>query len=193
MRVLGLDPGTTQTGLALFDPVAGTIQGLHQDNEQVLQFLQMMAPLPDQLLILEGIKSYGRAVGQSVFQTCCWLGRFMETWDRPGGLWACYYQEQAKLWLTKSLKSKPSEINRSLQDRWGAKGTKKQPGRLYGFKGDHCFSALAIATYGLDCLEGRSPEPEDYFDQQCRRWPHARPTGNKSGGQATNKPSAGKG
>ena len=57
--------------------------------------------------------------------------------------------------------TRPSEykvtIRQALIDRFGDKGTRKDPGKLYGFKHD-MWQALAISTYVLEtnlhqCLE----------------------------------------
>jgi len=46
-------------------------------------------------------------------------------------------------------------VNQVLRDRFGEKGTKKNPGKLFGVH-DHIWSALALAVYSADKVLGEA-------------------------------------
>jgi hypothetical protein len=98
------------------------------------------------LLAVEMIASYGMPVGREVFETCLWIGRFIEAWGRQYQL---IYRKDVKIFHCESVRATDANIRASLIDRFGpgkvkAIGTKKAPGPLYGIKGDE-WSALAVA------------------------------------------------
>jgi hypothetical protein len=102
--------------------------------------------------IIESIASYGMAVGEEVFTTCRWIGRYQERWFQYSGEEAVLVPRlKIKLHHCKSAKANDSNIRTALVDRFGVPGTKKRPGLLYGVKKD-IWSALAIATYQQDLV-----------------------------------------
>jgi hypothetical protein len=92
------------------------------------------------VLAVEMIASYGMAVGASVFDTCIWIGRFVQAWDpRPHAL---VYRRDVKLHLCGSARAKDANVRQALLDLYGdgtrqtACGVKSKPGPLYGIKKD---------------------------------------------------------
>lgn len=110
---------------------------------------------------IEGIQSYGMAVGKSVFETCYFIGRLIESGERDLHIEpTLIYRMEEKMCLCHSTKAKDSNIRQALVDIYapntpnGGKGTKKSPGYFYGFKSD-IYSALAVAhTYKKKYLDG---------------------------------------
>ena len=102
-------------------------------------------------LNIEMIASYGMAVGKEVFETCVWVGRFIEVWEATGRNHPpeLIYRREVKLHLCNSAKAKDANIRQALIDRYGDKqkaiGKKASPGPLYGMAGD-CWAALGIAV-----------------------------------------------
>ena len=100
------------------------------------------------------IASYGMPVGAEVFSTCLWIGRFIEKWVT----FTCLPEPQLiprgdiKLHLCRSLRAKDANVRQALIDRFGAPGTKKAPGALYGVT-SHCWAALALAVCAFDRLK----------------------------------------
>lgn len=109
-------------------------------------------------LAIEMIASYGMPVGQTVFETCVWIGRIIEA------LTQCYddrlkiqyiYRKDEKINLCNSMKAKDSNIAQALIDRFApntpnkGKGTKSNPGWFYGFKSD-IWSAYAVGVTYYD-------------------------------------------
>ncbi len=102
---------------------------------------------PDAVTVIEMIASYGMAVGAEVFETCVWIGRFIEASPTNHAL---MYRGDVKLHLCRSTRAKDSNVRQALIDRFGpgreaAMGTKKNPGPLYGISKD-VWSALAVAV-----------------------------------------------
>jgi len=143
--IFAVDPGTTESAWL------ATNNGLiHRHgmlgNEHLVQTLKTWCPGDE--LAIEMVASYGMPVGREVFETCVWIGRFIEAWK---GSWSFVYRRDVKLYLCGSMKAKDGNIRQALIDRYGGKekavGNKKNPGPLYGISGD-VWSALAIAlTY----------------------------------------------
>jgi hypothetical protein len=100
---------------------------------------------PYDFAAIEMIASYGLPVGREVFETCLWIGRFMERLDKPTRL---IYRKDVKLHLCNSPRAKDGNVRQALVDKYGKPGTKKNPGKLYGISG-HLWAALAVADYAL--------------------------------------------
>lgn len=147
MRILAIDPGNTMSAWCeLVDGKPARADKVR--NEEVLEMLRTRASTAE-LLCIEMIASYGMAVGKEVFDTCVWIGRFAEAWEARGGKVRLVYRREVKLHLCQSARANDSNVRAALLDRFGpgkeiAVGTKKQPGPLYGIKGDE-WSALAVA------------------------------------------------
>ena len=78
-------------------------------------------------VIIEMIASYGMAVGKEVFDTCVWIGRFVEL-ARLQNIGVEYiYRKDEKINICNSMKAKDSNIRQALIDRFGEVGTKKNP------------------------------------------------------------------
>jgi hypothetical protein len=106
------------------------------------------------------IASYGMPVGREVFETCLWIGRFVEAWASRGGEYRLVYRREVKLHLCESVRANDANIRAALIDRFGpgkpaAIGTKKAPGPLYGLKGDE-WAALGVA---LTASAAAAPRP----------------------------------
>lgn len=89
------------------------------------------------------------AVGQTVFETCVWVGRFKEIAESRYIEVEYIYRKDEKLNLCYSMKAKDSNIRQALIDRFGVVGTKKNPGWFYGFKKD-IWAAYAVGVTYCD-------------------------------------------
>ena len=112
-------------------------------NEQVLAWL--MSPRFSGHLALEMIACYGMAVGKETFDTCLWIGRFIQAWG--GKDFTLIYRKDVKLHLCQSMRAKDANVRQALLDKFGGKekaiGCKAQPGPLYGIS-SHLWAALAV-------------------------------------------------
>ena len=145
--ILALDPGTTETGWALYDGERVHASGV-DSNGLILAALQIRSlgrdlPIPDSLAI-EMIASYGMAVGREVFETCVWIGRFQQAWHKPEAV-RLVYRRDVKLHLCENSKAKDANIRQALLDKLGPQGAKKAPGPTYGVK-SHAWAALGVAV-----------------------------------------------
>ena len=147
MQILAIDPGPTESAYVLWD------------GERILRHDKTMNALlcdaittklltPDHLVV-EKIASYGMPVGEEVFETVWWSGRFcqafyahlMPAWRITRG--------EIKLHLCNTKRAKDANVRQALIDRLGPPGTKKAPGATYGIHADE-WAALAVAVTWWD-------------------------------------------
>jgi len=148
-RILGLDPGPIKTGWAVMDGPAFVGGGV-SENEVVLDWLKKDSMEVDRVA-LEMIASYGMPVGAEVFETCVWIGRFIQASQRPT---VRIGRQPVKLFLCGSPKAKDPNVRQAILDLFPRNGggavpqvgTKKQPGPLFGVS-SHAWPALAVALY----------------------------------------------
>lgn len=149
--VLAIDPGNFATAYVLlsgdrkihaFDKVDNLVfrTRLHNMVNAVECGSHLRVPTK---VAIEQVASYGMAVGASVFDTCTWIGRYLEI---------CYgfttveqvVRLEVKLAICRSPKANDATIRAALLDLYGAPGTKKSPGPTYGITKD-VWAALALA------------------------------------------------
>jgi hypothetical protein len=150
--VIGIDPGPEKSARVLFDGLRVTVAQI-LPNDQLLESLGrgLHVRVP---IYCEHIASYGMAVGASVFETCVWIGRFMQISQQAGSQFSRVFRRDIKLHLCNSPRAKDGNVRQALIDRLGPQGTKKAPGPTYGVK-SHEWAALAVAVYGWDQIFGR--------------------------------------
>ncbi len=144
MIVLAIDPGTTQSAYVLFDG-RRVLNGAIVENSQLATLIRGGMVGKHDLIACEMVASYGMAVGREVFETCVWIGRFLEVATKPTRM---VYRKDVKMHLCQSMRAKDGNIRQALLDKYGAVGTKKNPGPLYGIK-SHLWAALAVADYAI--------------------------------------------
>ena len=179
MTILAIDPGSSESAWVVLEdgkPVAHT----KEPNDALLRRLRAGEHLPGfihahvTLLAIEGIASYGMAVGKEVFDTCMWSGRFREAWEYRGGKVQIVYRKEVKIFHCDSARANDSNIRAALIDRFGGKeaaiGCKATPGPLYGIKSDR-WAALAVAL----TAEGNPSTPELFREQPKQLDPAAQP------------------
>lgn len=162
---MAIDPGPTQSAFVLYEvpsqanPLGRVIDHLKEENDKIIERIEdgMQKGVsefhhwPDHYVI-EMIASYGMAVGEDVFETCVWIGRFMQVHKASliQGRTHRVKRLAVKMHMCKSPKANDSTIRRALIDRWGpdkekAIGRKKTPGPLYDIVDDE-WQALALAV-----------------------------------------------
>jgi len=156
MIILGVDPGTVQSGYVVFNSDGMEVLESGVINNE--EFLHLSVWDSADIVCMEMIASYGMPVGQTTFETTVWIGRFIQTCiykDKKFEL--LYKKKDINPTLCHSNKAKDANIRQAILDLFPAigggsvpqKGTKSKPGPLFGVS-SHAFSALAVAlTYAI--------------------------------------------
>ena len=150
-RIVAIDPGPVQSGFLVW--------GNRVIEHGTLPNLDLRQRLKENhfggagLCAIETFQAMGMTVGREVFDTCIWVGRFMEASRMPVQL---VYRTSVKLFLCGESRAKDKNIRQALLDRIGPQGTKKAPGPLYGVSG-HAWSALALAVYAASIFRNTEP------------------------------------
>lgn len=154
-RILAIDPGNIESAYVLLNGESyNPIEFDKSYNEDVIEKINYYN---FDVLIVEMIASYGLAVGKSVFDTCVWIGRFIQEAQKRGIPFELIYRKEEKMNLCHSMKAKDTNIRQALIDRFGEVGTKTKPGFFYGFKKD-IWSAFAVGVTYLDKIGGKYVE-----------------------------------
>ena len=151
MKLLCIDPGPKTSGMVEMIDNRVVDARPEIDNEKLLSAVHAF---DEHTMLIEMIACYGMPVGAETFETCVWIGRFIE---RFPGKWQYVFRRDVKLTLCDSMRAKDANVRQAILDRYPAVGggktpqigTKKEPGPLFGVS-KHAWSALAI---GLTYLE----------------------------------------
>lgn len=143
-RIICIDPGPVESGLVIMLSDGTVTDHVIDGNAEILDWL---GRLTHGTLIVEMIASYGMAVGKDVFETCVWIGRFVQVWHGPVER---ITRKDVKLALCGTTKAKDANIRQALIDIYGpgketAIGRKANPGPLYGIR-KHEWAALAVGV-----------------------------------------------
>jgi hypothetical protein len=158
-KILAIDPGNEYSAYVLYKEGAVLCKGKHL-NADVWAVAHNYGSSPDGwVMAIEMPACYGMAVGETVFDTCRWVGIFQDTFgvhkthlvyrkarNKEDGI------EGVCMHICKNNRAKDSNIRQAIIDRYPATGggktpqigTKAQPGPLYGVSAD-IWAALAVA------------------------------------------------
>jgi hypothetical protein len=141
MIIVGIDPGTTQSAVVIYDTATEEILG-HGKYDNVDA---MLAFAEGGTVVCEMVQSFGMPVGAEVFQTVLWVGRYCEYCRWVGASFHMIYRQEIKTTLCQSVKANDAAIRQRLIDLLGPPGKKKTPGKTYGLAGDE-WQALAVCV-----------------------------------------------
>lgn len=157
MKILTIDPGTEWSAWVVFDTGKNRLVSFGlEDNKTLINRidnghfvwgieLNQTGSFLD-LLVIEMVKSYGNALGDSILETCVWIGRFLQKWG--DSRFELIPRKTIVTQICNNPRANDSNVRQALIDRWGGKdmaiGNKSNPGPLYAVKND-IWSALAIA------------------------------------------------
>lgn len=150
MKILSIDPGNEFSGYCIID--SETYKPLEFGKIENNELLEIIKTKQYDNSAIEMIASYGMSVGKSVFDTCVWIGRFIQALNVP---YKYIYRRDEKMEICGSMRAKDTNIRHALIDRFAkhdfnsGKGTKANPDWFYGFKAD-VWSAYAIAVTYID-------------------------------------------
>lgn len=139
--ILAIDPGTHQSGWVAYRDRKILAKG----NDENLYMLTMLSVNHTaDILAIEMIQGMNMRVGQEVFDTCVWVGRFMQVWRNPAEVIRVRRRE-VKMHLCNSVKANDADIRGALIAMLGEPGKKANPGATYGIA-SHMWPALAVAV-----------------------------------------------
>ena len=150
--ILAIDPGNEQSGFVLFEDGRIVESGILANLEMLREIGRTSVAHPRVAIAIEMVASYGMPVGADIFETCVWIGRFVEHAAGRGIDARLIYRRDVKMHLCASPRAKDGNIRQALIDKLGAPGTKKAPGVTYGVK-SHAWAALAIAVTATELPE----------------------------------------
>lgn len=157
--LLALDPGNTESGWVRIDlDTRRPLQFGKSDNNWLLDNIWGGVAHGDHAAI-EMVASYGMPVGAEVFETCVWIGRFIEAIRAHDVTPELIKRQPIKLHHCHSPKANDATVKQALVDRFApgqtnyGKGTKAHPGFFHGFRAD-VWQAFALAVYAADQITG---------------------------------------
>ena len=148
MKILGIDPGSSESGYVLWD----TETKVPIESQYVLNIFLMEGIVRDKkadVVAIERIRGYGIVAGDDTFNTCEWVGRFDLAAAASGKQVHLIPRKDIKRHLCGNTTTNDKYIRQALIDRFGDVGTKKKPGPLYGISG-HLWAALAVCITCAD-------------------------------------------
>lgn len=152
MQLLAIDPGPAESAFVLYN--GSVVEWGLLPNDSLIDCLHNGFAGSANWMACEGVACYGMPVGAETFDTCIWIGRFLQVFGPERT--TLVYRKNVKMHLCHSMRAKDSMIRQSLIDRFGpgkqkAIGTKASKGPLYGVK-SHCWAALAVAVTWWDTM-----------------------------------------
>lgn len=143
MKILAIDPGPEESAYVFLLHQENSMPKLHDfaicSNSAMKD---IVSSISSATIVIEKIASYGMAVGESVFETCVWTGRFIEAARCPVER---IPRKDVKLQLCMSLQAKDANIRAALIDRYGGPAAIKKDGPLYKVSKD-VWAALAVGV-----------------------------------------------
>lgn len=146
--IFAIDPGNTESAYAIISmPDFQLLDFGKVENHFLLRDIPFFASMNDHFAI-EMVASYGMPVGKDVFETCVWIGRFIQAAEKQHHF---VYRKDEKLCLCFDSRAKDGNIRQALIDRYAkfdfksGKGTKKKPDTFYSVAKD-AWQAIAVAV-----------------------------------------------
>lgn len=164
MKLLAIDPGDVVSAYVVTDTNDPTMSPLWFDKLQNEELLALPHLYTCDRVAIEQIGHYGTGMpaGQTVFDTCVWIGRFLQAATDMHPRNSLRHQvvhliprREVKLHLCGSARANDGNIRQALIDRFApdqpnsGKGRKNEPGFFYGFHSD-VWQAMALAVYFMD-------------------------------------------
>ena len=149
VRIIGIDPGPQFSAVVIINEELKIIAKAIGENKWVLHQFDcknsfLSNKKKESVIAIESIEGFGQSVGQPVFDTIFWSGRFCQAFNSD------FYKigrKAVKSHLCNTTKCNDSAIREAIIYKYGGPKETKKNGKLYGIK-SHMWSALAVAiTY----------------------------------------------
>lgn len=147
--IWGVDPGPEECAVVCWDKESEQVYLSLEGSPR--QVAEAILEGPTGKVFVEWVTNYGMTPGASVFDTCRMVGQ-IEAYLAGRGEVHLISRPKIKHVICGTTRAQDKNIARALYDRFGERGTKKNPGKLYDMKNTHLRSALAAALAG-DQLE----------------------------------------
>ncbi len=160
MLILGIDPGSTKSGWALWQPgrkvhASGNEPGGAWENERFINACRTAPSLDNiDLVVIERIVIY-QASTDDIHNTIVYYGRLIEVLNQRGAnVMLLKRSEICKiLGISGGKGSRDAKVTARMKEIVGDPGTKKEPGPAYGVSG-HSWQALSAAVAGYKQTKG---------------------------------------
>lgn len=155
MLILGIDPGEKSSGVVLFDRRENRVLWSREMSVEKLECdLRLGWSQKPDAIVCENIVPMGVPFSSNLRATCRHIDRLEYIAEISRIPWAFITRNQVKVALCGRCKGvKDANVSCAVQERFGgrkaARGTKKEPGPLYGVSG-HCWQALAALLARLE-------------------------------------------
>jgi len=151
--ILGIDPGPSQSAYVVWDTKTQTIVDHGQSDNITFRknIIWVKDDIEPDICVIEGMAFYGKVMNGESFDTLMYIGRLQEIFEDNHEL--VYFPDIAYHFCNSRRGIKTSHINAVLTNRFGGKGTRKQPGVFYGIR-EHEWSALSAAIFYQDKIRG---------------------------------------
>jgi hypothetical protein len=146
MNILAIDNGNISSAFVVWNGSEILNKGILL-NHDLLEFLYTAKNYD--VCVIERIQSFGMPVGESIFESVHWAGRFHQAAESSGKQVVRIPRKDVKVNLCGSMRAKDGNIRQAIIDRLepGATPRKKLQGALKGVHADE-WSALALSlTY----------------------------------------------
>jgi hypothetical protein len=153
--VIAIDPGPEKTAVAVLRRDSLRVWDFFiEDNEKVVDYLEVRSVASD--IRIEMIASYGMAVGATVFETCVWIGRFMQAADPHQDRTKRIFRREVKMHLCGNATAKDANIRQAIIDKYESmhgSGVTKKGGMLYKVSKD-VWAALGVGITAIEKERG---------------------------------------
>jgi hypothetical protein len=109
MLIFAIDPGTKKSAYVIYDDVTKTI--IAKDILENNELLYVIRKSTFDELVIEMISNFGNVVGNTILDTCVWIGRFIEASPKKHNV---VYRYQEKAYLCGNMRVGDADIRRAL-------------------------------------------------------------------------------
>lgn len=149
MNILAIDPGPKESAFCVWDGKQIVASG-KVESIKVCGLIASGTIVSSDVVAVEHLQCFGMGVGREVFETAYWIGEFRREARFNNVKFVPVTRMEVKQHFCHSARATDSNIKFALEDRFGAKGTKKNPGLMYPLVGSDMRSAFAIAVMVFD-------------------------------------------